>query len=163
METIHVTFDELTALAFKQFSIGSAPQLITPRTLYSGLVPNPPSLTPYVLPIKNDWDILFQPMFDAFFNPPPSVVSLVPTAVARRPADPNDSSVSTSIEQDAPSAIKKDELGGVLKNKARLVAKGYRQEEEIDFEVSFALVARIEAICIFIANATNKNMNVIIN
>ncbi|GJY32508.1 retrovirus-related pol polyprotein from transposon TNT 1-94, partial [Tanacetum coccineum] len=39
-----------------------------------------------------------------------------------------------------------------------LVAKGYRQEEGIDFEESFALVARIEAIRIFIAKAANKNM-----
>ncbi|GKC88581.1 retrovirus-related pol polyprotein from transposon TNT 1-94, partial [Tanacetum coccineum] len=35
---------------------------------------------------------------------------------------------------------------GILKNKARLVARGYRQEEGIDFEESFAPVARIEAI-----------------
>ncbi|GJS72859.1 retrovirus-related pol polyprotein from transposon TNT 1-94 [Tanacetum coccineum] len=34
--------------------------------------------------------------------------------------------------------VKKDELGGVLKNKARLVAKGYRREEGIDFKESFA-------------------------
>nr|GFB38241.1 retrovirus-related Pol polyprotein from transposon TNT 1-94 [Tanacetum cinerariifolium] len=40
--------------------------------------------------------------------------------------------------------VKLDELGGILKNKARLVARGYRQEEEIDFEESFALVARLE-------------------
>ncbi|GKB87127.1 retrovirus-related pol polyprotein from transposon TNT 1-94 [Tanacetum coccineum] len=39
--------------------------------------------------------------------------------------------------------VKKDELGGVLKHKARLVAKGCRQEEGIDFEESFAPVARI--------------------
>nr|GFD60224.1 retrovirus-related Pol polyprotein from transposon TNT 1-94 [Tanacetum cinerariifolium] len=46
----------------------------------------------------------------------------------------------------------------VLKNKARLVAKGYRQEIRIDFEESFASVARIEAIKIFIANAASQNM-----
>nr|GEY98526.1 retrovirus-related Pol polyprotein from transposon TNT 1-94 [Tanacetum cinerariifolium] len=45
-----------------------------------------------------------------------------------------------------------------LYNKARLVAKGYRQEEGIDFEESFAPVARIEAIRIFIANAASRNM-----
>nr|GEZ25746.1 retrovirus-related Pol polyprotein from transposon TNT 1-94 [Tanacetum cinerariifolium] len=49
--------------------------------------------------------------------------------------------------------VKLDEYGDVLKNKARLVAKGYRQEEGIDFEESFAPVACIEAIRIFIANA----------
>ncbi|GJX23381.1 retrovirus-related pol polyprotein from transposon TNT 1-94 [Tanacetum coccineum] len=48
-----------------------------------GLVPNPSSSTPYVPSTNNDWDILFQPMFDEFFNPPPSVVSPVPTAAIR--------------------------------------------------------------------------------
>ncbi|GJU90382.1 retrovirus-related pol polyprotein from transposon TNT 1-94 [Tanacetum coccineum] len=56
--------------------------------------------------------------------------------------------------------VKLDEYGDVLKNKAWLVAKGYRQEEGIDFEESFALVARIEAIRIFIANATSMNMTI---
>nr|GEU91745.1 retrovirus-related Pol polyprotein from transposon TNT 1-94 [Tanacetum cinerariifolium] len=54
--------------------------------------------------------------------------------------------------------VKLDELGGILKNKARLVASGYRQEEEIDFEESFAPVARLEAIRIFLAYAAHKNM-----
>ncbi|GJX48992.1 putative ribonuclease H-like domain-containing protein [Tanacetum coccineum] len=54
--------------------------------------------------------------------------------------------------------VKTDKFGGVLKNKARLVAQGFRQEEGIDFEESFAPVARIEAIRIFVANAANKNM-----
>ncbi|GKG17419.1 retrovirus-related pol polyprotein from transposon TNT 1-94 [Tanacetum coccineum] len=58
----------------------------------------------------------------------------------------------------AVSIVKLDKYGDVLKNKARLVAKGCRQEEGIDFEESFALVARIDAIRIFIANATTKNM-----
>ncbi|GKA91940.1 retrovirus-related pol polyprotein from transposon TNT 1-94 [Tanacetum coccineum] len=56
--------------------------------------------------------------------------------------------------------VKLDEYGDVLKNKARLVAKGYRQEEGIDFEESFAPVARLEAIRIFIANAASKNMTI---
>nr|GEW54552.1 retrovirus-related Pol polyprotein from transposon TNT 1-94 [Tanacetum cinerariifolium] len=54
--------------------------------------------------------------------------------------------------------VKLDELGGILKNKARLVARGYRQEEGIDFEESFSLVARLEAIRIFLAYAAHKNM-----
>ncbi|GKC35667.1 retrovirus-related pol polyprotein from transposon TNT 1-94, partial [Tanacetum coccineum] len=54
--------------------------------------------------------------------------------------------------------VKLDELGGVLKNKARLVARGYHQEKGIDFEESFALVARLEAIRIFTAFATHMNM-----
>ncbi|GJT80142.1 putative ribonuclease H-like domain-containing protein [Tanacetum coccineum] len=54
--------------------------------------------------------------------------------------------------------VKLDELGGILKNKARLVARGYRQEEGIDFEESFALVARLEAIRIFLAFVAHMNM-----
>ncbi|GKB23965.1 retrovirus-related pol polyprotein from transposon TNT 1-94 [Tanacetum coccineum] len=56
--------------------------------------------------------------------------------------------------------VKTDEFGGVLKNKAILVAQEFRQEERIDFEESFAPVARIEAIRIFVANAANKNMTI---
>ncbi|GJT32298.1 retrovirus-related pol polyprotein from transposon TNT 1-94 [Tanacetum coccineum] len=52
--------------------------------------------------------------------------------------------------------IKLDEYGDVLKNKARLVAKGYRQEAGIDFEESFAPVARLEAIRLFIAHAARN-------
>ncbi|GJR43541.1 retrovirus-related pol polyprotein from transposon TNT 1-94 [Tanacetum coccineum] len=54
--------------------------------------------------------------------------------------------------------VKLDELGGILKNKARLVARGYRQEEGIGFEESFSLVARLEAIRIFLAFAAHMNM-----
>nr|GEV40833.1 retrovirus-related Pol polyprotein from transposon TNT 1-94 [Tanacetum cinerariifolium] len=54
--------------------------------------------------------------------------------------------------------VKLDVLGGILKNKDHLVACGYRQEEGIDFEESFALVARLEAIRIFLAYAACKNM-----
>nr|GEZ74532.1 retrovirus-related Pol polyprotein from transposon TNT 1-94 [Tanacetum cinerariifolium] len=58
------------------------------------------------------------------------------------------------------TTVKLDEFRGVLKNKARLVDKGYRQDEGIKFEESFTPVAQIEAIKIFIANATHMNMNV---
>nr|GEV51130.1 retrovirus-related Pol polyprotein from transposon TNT 1-94 [Tanacetum cinerariifolium] len=54
--------------------------------------------------------------------------------------------------------VKLDELGGILKNKARLVACGYHQEEGIDFEESFAPVARLEAVRIFLAFAAHMNM-----
>ncbi|GKB52378.1 retrovirus-related pol polyprotein from transposon TNT 1-94 [Tanacetum coccineum] len=52
---------------------------------------------------------------------------------------------------------KKDEDQTVIHNKARLLAKGYAQEEGIDFEESFAPVARLEAVRIFIAYATHKS------
>nr|GEZ75402.1 integrase, catalytic region, zinc finger, CCHC-type, peptidase aspartic, catalytic [Tanacetum cinerariifolium] len=54
--------------------------------------------------------------------------------------------------------VKLDELGEILKNKARLVARGYHQEEGINFEEYFALVARLDAIRIFLAFAAHMNM-----
>nr|GEY54032.1 retrovirus-related Pol polyprotein from transposon TNT 1-94 [Tanacetum cinerariifolium] len=52
---------------------------------------------------------------------------------------------------------KKDEDQTVIRNNARLVAKGYAQEEGIDFEESFAPVARLEAVRIFVAYAPHKS------
>ncbi|GJS32295.1 retrovirus-related pol polyprotein from transposon TNT 1-94, partial [Tanacetum coccineum] len=152
-----------------------------------GLVPNPIPQQPCIPPPRNDWDRLFQPMFDEYFNPLTIVVSPVPFAVEPRAVDLADSPVSMIIDQDAPSTnipstqdqehspiisqdkvmliklkwiynVKTDKFGGVLKNKARIVAQGFRQEEGIDFEESFVPFTRIEAIRIFVANATNKNM-----
>ncbi|GJR83253.1 retrovirus-related pol polyprotein from transposon TNT 1-94 [Tanacetum coccineum] len=188
-ETINVTFDELTAMASKQFSSGPGLHFMTPGTSSSGLVSNPISQQPCIPPNRDDWDRLFQPMFDEYFNPPTIIVSTVQEAAAPRAKVLADSSVSISINHDAPLTstpssqeqehspitsqdkvfliklkwiykVKTDEFGGVLKNKARLVAQGFRQEEGIDFEESFAPVARIEAIRIFVANAAHKNMTI---
>nr|GEZ31531.1 hypothetical protein [Tanacetum cinerariifolium] len=101
IETIHVTFDELTSMASKQFSSGPRLQCMTPVTSSSGLVLNP--IQPCVPPNRDDWDHLFQPMFDEYFNPPTIAVSPVPVAAAQRAVDLADSPVSTSIVQDAPS------------------------------------------------------------
>nr|GEX40522.1 hypothetical protein [Tanacetum cinerariifolium] len=91
-------------MTFEQFSSGPALQVMTPGTLSSRLVPNPIPQPPYVPPTSNDWDILFQPMFDELFNSPSSVVSPVPVATTPRPVEPTGSPVSTSINQDTPSA-----------------------------------------------------------
>ncbi|GJW78862.1 retrovirus-related pol polyprotein from transposon TNT 1-94 [Tanacetum coccineum] len=48
----------------------------------------------------------------------------------------------------------------VVQNKTRLVAKGYKQEEGIDFEESFAHVARLEAVLMFIAYVAHKNITI---
>nr|GFC74082.1 copia protein [Tanacetum cinerariifolium] len=55
---------------------------------------------------------------------------------------------------------KLDEEQTVIQNKYRLIVRGYRQEEGIDFKESFALVARMEAITIFLAYATHKLFSV---
>ncbi|GKC17964.1 retrovirus-related pol polyprotein from transposon TNT 1-94, partial [Tanacetum coccineum] len=287
-ETIHVTFDELTTMAFEQFSSGPVLHCMTPATSSTGFVSNLVSQQPCIPPNTDDWSRLFQPMFDEYFNPPTIVVPPVQEAAAPRAEVLADSPVSISINQDAPSTsipsskeqehspiisqgfkespktptfhddplnespnedstsqgsssnvrqtytpfehlgrwtkdhpianvigdpsrsvstrkqlktdamwcyfdafltsvepknfkqamtepswikamqeeiheferLETDEFSGVLKNKARLVAQGFRQEEGINFEESFAPVARIEAIRIFVANATHKNMTI---
>ncbi|GKD33442.1 retrovirus-related pol polyprotein from transposon TNT 1-94 [Tanacetum coccineum] len=234
-----------------------------PGPISSGLVPNPPPAAPYVTLTNKELEILFQPMFDDYFEPhtidrpdllllqlkfqsiqsihryPSSLLKMHPRAVIhhhlwiihfllyimvlqlsillKNPSRPVSTlkqlatdalwffynSVLSKVEpknfksvviedcwfeamQDeihefdrlqvwelVPPPdyalvialkwiykVKLDEYGDVLKNKARLVAKGYRQEEGIDFEESFAPVARLEAIRIFIANAASKNMTV---
>nr|GEV35586.1 retrovirus-related Pol polyprotein from transposon TNT 1-94 [Tanacetum cinerariifolium] len=65
-----------------------------------------------------------------------------------------------STSQGSSSNAKIDEFNEVLKNKARLVAQGFRQEEGIDFEESFAPVARIETIHVFIANVAHNSMTI---
>ncbi|GKE09215.1 hypothetical protein Tco_1412766 [Tanacetum coccineum] len=57
---------------------------MTPATPSTGLVSNPVSQQPCIPPIRDDWDRLFQPMFDEYFNPPPIVVSPVQEAPAPR-------------------------------------------------------------------------------
>ncbi|GJY31371.1 retrovirus-related pol polyprotein from transposon TNT 1-94 [Tanacetum coccineum] len=232
-------------MASEQFSLGLGLHYMTPSTSSTGLVPNLVSQQPCIPPKRDDWDRLFQPMFDEYFNPPPIAVSPIQKAAAPRAEVLADSPMSTSIDQDAPStrsssnmrqlhtlfehlgrwtkdhlianvigdpsrsvSIRKQlktnsmwcyfdafltsvkpknfkqamteplwidamqeeiheferlevwELVPVLKNKARLVAQGFRQEEGIDFKESFAPVARIEAIHIFIANVAHKNMTI---
>ncbi|GJY19043.1 retrovirus-related pol polyprotein from transposon TNT 1-94 [Tanacetum coccineum] len=55
---------------------------ITPATISSKLVPNPPPSTLFVPPSRTDWDMLFQPLFDKLLNPPPSVDHPTPKVVA---------------------------------------------------------------------------------
>nr|GEU82916.1 copia protein [Tanacetum cinerariifolium] len=55
---------------------------------------------------------------------------------------------------------KSDAENIIIPNKSRLVAKGYKPEEGIDFEESFALVARLEAVRMFIAYAAHKNITI---
>ncbi|GKC08650.1 retrovirus-related pol polyprotein from transposon TNT 1-94, partial [Tanacetum coccineum] len=72
--TIYVEFDELSAMASKQSSLEPALHKMTPATPSSGLVPNLPPSAPFVPPIRDAWDILFQPVFDELLNPPANVV-----------------------------------------------------------------------------------------
>ncbi|GKG50384.1 hypothetical protein Tco_0521484, partial [Tanacetum coccineum] len=77
---------------------------MTPTTSNSGLVPNLVPQQPFNPPTRNDWDHLFQSMFDKYFNPSLSSFSLVLVAVAPRAVEIDATPSSTTIDQDAPSS-----------------------------------------------------------
>nr|GEW07016.1 hypothetical protein [Tanacetum cinerariifolium] len=191
IKTIHVTFDELTAMDFEQFNSGLRLQYITPATSNSGLVPNTISQQPCIPPNIDDWDHLFLLMFDEYFNPLSIVVSSVPVVAAPRAVDLADSPVSALIDQDAPSIsipstqeqehslnisqglslnvlqlhtpfehlgrwTKEHPIANVIRDPSRSISKR-KLEEGIDFEESFASVARIEAI----GKAYQKQLNAV--
>ncbi|GJT92202.1 hypothetical protein Tco_1081047 [Tanacetum coccineum] len=105
METIHVTFDELTEhMAPVQSSPGPAPNLLTPGPISLGLVPNPAPAIPYAPPTNKELEMLFQPMFDEYFNPPGIHQNPIPN-VAQDPVIPTGPSVSIAIDLDAPSGM----------------------------------------------------------
>ncbi|GKA08384.1 hypothetical protein Tco_0687715 [Tanacetum coccineum] len=96
-------------MASEHSSSGPALHEITPTTISSGLVPNPPPSTPFVPPLRTDWDLLFQPLFDELLTPPPSVDCLAPEViapiaevVAPEPAVSTSLPSSTTVDQDAP-------------------------------------------------------------
>nr|GEU28836.1 integrase, catalytic region, zinc finger, CCHC-type, peptidase aspartic, catalytic [Tanacetum cinerariifolium]GEU94057.1 integrase, catalytic region, zinc finger, CCHC-type, peptidase aspartic, catalytic [Tanacetum cinerariifolium] len=146
---IHVDFDELTSMASEHSSLGPVLHEMTPATTSSGLVPNPPSSTTFV------------PLVD---HQAPKVIASIIEVVAPEPAASTGSPSTTTVDPDAPSPSNSQTTPETQSltipndNKARLVAPGYRQEEGIDFEESFAPVARLEAIKIFLAFAAHMNI-----
>nr|GFC77068.1 hypothetical protein [Tanacetum cinerariifolium] len=113
VETIHVDFDELTAMASEQSSSGPALQKMTLGTISSGLVQKSSSSTSYVPHLRNDWDLLFQPLFDELLNPPPSVdnqdaevIAPIAEVIPQVDDDSTGSPSSTAVDQDAPSPSK---------------------------------------------------------
>ncbi|GKF90678.1 hypothetical protein Tco_0274379 [Tanacetum coccineum] len=71
----------LTAMASEHSSSRPALHEMTPETISSGLVPNPPPSTPFVPRSRSDWDLLFQLMFDELLTPPPSVDHPAPEVI----------------------------------------------------------------------------------
>nr|GFC62607.1 hypothetical protein [Tanacetum cinerariifolium] len=113
VKTIHVDFDELTAMASEQSSSGPALQEMTHATISSGLVQKPSSSTSYVPPSRNDWDLLFQPLFDELLNPPPSVdnqdaevIAPIAEVIPQVEDDSTGLPSSAAVDQDAPSLSK---------------------------------------------------------
>nr|GEV72066.1 hypothetical protein [Tanacetum cinerariifolium] len=152
IETIHVTFDELTAMASEQFSSGPGLQCMTPTTSSSGLVPNPVSQQPFAAALRA------VDLADSLVS-----ASIDQDTLSSSTPSVQEQEQSLNISQDfeeSPKTPILHEFGGVLKSKSRLVAQGFRHEESIDFEKSFTPVARIEAIHIIVANAAHKNMTI---
>ncbi|GJY85835.1 retrovirus-related pol polyprotein from transposon TNT 1-94 [Tanacetum coccineum] len=110
IETIHVDFDELTAMASEHSSSEPVLHEMTPTTISLGLVPNPPPSPPFIPPSRSDWDLLFQLLFDELLTPPlsvvypaPEVVPPIHEVVAPVPVVSTGSPSSTNVDQDAPS------------------------------------------------------------
>nr|GEV85083.1 retrovirus-related Pol polyprotein from transposon TNT 1-94 [Tanacetum cinerariifolium] len=155
------------------------------------------------VPSQREWDLLFSPLYDEFFNAGTSSVnkSSSPTDNSKQRNTPPTTNIQSTTEPTIPTIAnaeekndnqaedkftnpfctsiqerelidepfdknviklkwlwknKKDEDQTVIRNKARLVAKGYAQEEGIDFEESFAPVARLEAVWIFDCTAMSS-------
>ncbi|GJR08376.1 retrovirus-related pol polyprotein from transposon TNT 1-94 [Tanacetum coccineum] len=104
METIHVQFDELTEhMAPVHLSTRPEPNLLTPGQISLGLLPNLVSVAPYVPPTNKDLEILFQPMFDEYFEPPIVERPIPPALAIQVPVVSADTPSSIRIDQDAPS------------------------------------------------------------
>nr|GFC21534.1 hypothetical protein [Tanacetum cinerariifolium] len=69
-------------MASEQSSSGPALNDMTLGTISLGLMQKSSSLASYVLPSRNEWDLLFQPLFDELLNPPPSVDNQVAEVIA---------------------------------------------------------------------------------
>nr|GEZ58274.1 hypothetical protein [Tanacetum cinerariifolium]GEZ88102.1 hypothetical protein [Tanacetum cinerariifolium] len=97
-------------MASEQSSSGPVLHEMTPATISSRLMPNLTSSTPFVPPLRTDWDMLFQSLFDELLTLPPivdypalEVIALIAEVVALEPAALIGSPSSTTVDQDAPS------------------------------------------------------------
>nr|GFD26382.1 hypothetical protein [Tanacetum cinerariifolium] len=104
METIHVQFDELTKpMALVHLGTGPAPNFLTPGQISSGLVPNSVHATPYAPLTNKELEILFQPMFDEYLEPPCAERLASPAQAEQAPVNSAGTPSSTTIDQDAPT------------------------------------------------------------
>nr|GEW13106.1 copia protein [Tanacetum cinerariifolium] len=159
---------------------GPAPIFLMPGQISSGLIPNPVPTTPYVPPTNKDLEILFQPMFDEYLEPPRVERPISPTQTVQPLVNLAGTPSSTALQSHslhqgvaAESTFMEDNPVAPVDNNpfinifapepssdASSSGDRYRQEEGIDFEELFAPIACIEAIRIFIASAASKNMTI---
>nr|GEU90764.1 retrovirus-related Pol polyprotein from transposon TNT 1-94 [Tanacetum cinerariifolium] len=176
IETMNITFDELSTMAFEQNSSRPGPQ-------NSALAPtNSSNTTVFSRNVDAQSQQHAQQQRNLTPSPTTSAVDNVPNVVFEGDlfvnpfATPSTESGESSTHYVDPSNMhtfyqsfphdyqwnkdhplgQHDEENTIIRNKTRLVMRGYRQEEGIDFKESFALVARMEAIRIFLAYAAHK-------
>nr|GEV25409.1 retrovirus-related Pol polyprotein from transposon TNT 1-94 [Tanacetum cinerariifolium] len=120
--------------------IGPTLNEMTPVTISSGLVQKSSSSTPYVPPLRNDWDLVFQPMFDELLNPPPSVDHQAPEVIAPIAdvippvqVDSTGSPFSTTVDQDAPSLSKSHTTP---ETQSSVIPQDV-EEDNVDIEVAY--------------------------
>nr|GEU68745.1 retrovirus-related Pol polyprotein from transposon TNT 1-94 [Tanacetum cinerariifolium] len=98
-----------------------------------------------IVTTSNELDLLFSPMFDELLNGSTQVVSK--------------SSAETTAN--APNKCQQQHTTPLnIQTTPEPTSKGYAQKEGVDFEVSFAPIARLEAVRLFIAYATHKSFTV---
>ncbi|GKC04850.1 retrovirus-related pol polyprotein from transposon TNT 1-94 [Tanacetum coccineum] len=86
-----------------RLSTGPAPTFLTSGQISSGLVPNPVPAAPYVSPTNKELEILFQPMFDEYLEPPRVERPVSPAPTVPVPVNSASTPSSITIDQDAPS------------------------------------------------------------
>nr|GEW72916.1 retrovirus-related Pol polyprotein from transposon TNT 1-94 [Tanacetum cinerariifolium] len=170
IKTMNVSFDELSAMDFEQRS--SKPRL---NSMTSGQITTGRTVSPAQEPQVRQSSTASTTIADT--APIPTNLSAHATNIlisshAVDELNPNamvdgntfvNAFANSSTNATASSSSqnnKHDEEQTVIRNKSRLVVRGYRQEEGIDFKESFALVARMEAIRIFLAYAAHKSFTV---
>nr|GEX04371.1 retrovirus-related Pol polyprotein from transposon TNT 1-94 [Tanacetum cinerariifolium] len=104
---------------------------------------------------EGELDLLFEAMYDDYIGGQPLATGRTVLPVQEPQVLPAPDNIS-HLTLKWLFKNKHDEEQTVIRNKSRLVVRGYRQEEGIDFEESFASVARMEAIRIFLAYAAHK-------
>ncbi|GJS25287.1 hypothetical protein Tco_0453919, partial [Tanacetum coccineum] len=104
METIHVTFDEMhQTMALVRISSGHEPIMMTHGQLNSGLAPSHVPATTNIPPTDKDLEILFQPMFDEYFEQSTDSEPVPTATIVNASIVSTGTSLSTMIAQDAPS------------------------------------------------------------
>nr|GEX03680.1 retrovirus-related Pol polyprotein from transposon TNT 1-94 [Tanacetum cinerariifolium] len=168
VETIHVNFDELPQMASVHVNYDPVPEFQRMALEHDSLSPglqcqyNVPQADKTVT-TSNEMDLLLSPMFDELLNG----YSKVPTVASTE--NMNQAKMVKEyahVENNEFTNIfctlknKHDEENNVIRNKSHIVAKGYAQKEGVDFEESFAPVARLETVRLFIAYAAHKSFTV---